>query len=359
MFQKADKRQGRLRLALTGPSGSGKTFSALLIATGIIEAMKKLGLDTGKGIAVIDTENGSALDYADRPEFPYGFDHCKIDPPYTIQKYLTTMGAAYAGGYAVVVVDSLSHAWAGEGGLLQKKEAMDSRGGNQYTNWAPITKEHEQLKAIILSNKIHLIAGMRSKQDYVVEENDKGKKAPRKVGMAPVQREGMEYEFTAVLDLGMDHSAHVSKDRTGLFDGQIFKPTKETGIELLNWRMSGKPEEAQPPAPAPTTTAATTKAAPPAADPKPERKKGRFQISAVTSYDRTDGQGKAWQVVASDDEGAMILKTSKVDWADLAQSAIEPKATVEITYDIYKSGNAIAHMAVIALPAPAAAGVPA
>lgn len=173
-FQKADKRQGRLRIALTAPSGGGKTYSGLLMATGIVEAMKKLGLDTGKGIAVIDTENGSALDYADRFEF----DHLKIDPPYTTPKYVTAMQEAYEGGYAVLFVDSLSHAWAGEGGLLQKKEALDTRGGNSYTNWAGITKEHEQLKAIILSNKIHLICAMRSKQDYIIEQNDKSKSAP-------------------------------------------------------------------------------------------------------------------------------------------------------------------------------------
>jgi hypothetical protein len=243
MFQKAEKKQGKLRIALTGPSGSGKTMSALLIAQGIIEQMRKMGLDTGKGIAVIDTENGSAADYADRFEF----DFLKIDPPYTIQKYMAALKDAYEGGYAVVDIDSISHAWAGEGGLLQKKEQLDSRGGNQYTNWAAITKEHEQFKGMILSNKIHLIATMRSKQDYVLEQKDGGKLAPKKVGMAPIQRDGMEYEFTTVLDLGMDHSASASKDRTGIFDKQLFIPTVETGKGLLVWRMSGKEEKPETP----------------------------------------------------------------------------------------------------------------
>jgi|ERR1051326_2588186 hypothetical protein len=242
MFQKAEKKQGKLRIALMGPSGSGKTYSALLLAAGI-----------GKRIAVIDTENRSAADYADKEFAPgqrFVFDMVAIDKPYTVQKYIAALEAADAEGYDVVIVDSITHAWAGEGGLLQKKEAMDVRGGNQYTNWAPITKEHEQFKAMLLNYKRHLIATMRSKQDYVIEINERGKSAPRKVGMAPIQREGMEYEFTVAFDLGMDHNATTSKDRTGLFDAQVFRLTAETGRQLLAWRLAGAPETEPQPVPA-------------------------------------------------------------------------------------------------------------
>lgn len=331
-FQKADKRQGRLRIALTAPSGGGKTFSGLLIAQGIVEQMKKMGIDTGRGIAVIDTENGSALDYADRFEF----DHLKIDPPYTTPKYVTAMQEAYEGGYAVLFVDSLSHAWAGEGGLLQKKEALDTRGGNSYTNWAGITKEHEQLKAIILSNKIHLICAMRSKQDYVIEQNEKGKSAPRKVGLAPVQREGMEYEFTVVFDLGMDHSAHVSKDRTAMFDGEIFKPTKKTGAQLLEWRMSGKPEEPEPVTPPATPPAA---APPKAVAPIPVPvKQGVLKPSAVTKHDSTIKPGtKVYQIVLIDElgaGGAYVMKTDSEAIAKTAEQAIAAKVAVNVTWKV-------------------------
>ncbi len=345
-FQKADKRQGRLRIALTAPSGGGKTFSGLLIAQGIIEEMKKKGLDTGKGIAVIDTENGSALDYADRFEF----DHLKIEPPYTTPKYITAMQEAYDGGYAVLFVDSLSHAWAGEGGLLQKKEAMDTRGGNSYTNWAGITKEHEQLKSIILSNKIHLICAMRSKQDYVIEQNDKGKSAPRKVGLAPVQREGMEYEFTVVFDLGMDHSAHVSKDRTAMFDGEIFKPTKKTGAQLLDWRMSGKAEEPEP-APAPAATPAPTEAAPKSTP--PVKQQGVFNISLVTPYDKPKGGGKAWKIMTYDAEGPTEMKTDNAQVALDAGDALKDGLTVNISYDAYAIGAVITALTVIPRATPA------
>lgn len=239
-FKKAERRQHKPKLALTGPSGSGKTFSALLLAAGM-----------GKKIAVIDTENGSASLYADMDKGPLKgikFDVLEIDPPYTIEKYVRAIEAAQAEGYDVLICDSISHAWAGEGGLLSKKEALDQRGGNSYTNWAGITKEHELFKARILNADIVLVCTMRSKQDYVLETNDKGKAAPKKVGMAPVQRDGMEYEFTTVFDLAMDHNAAASKDRTSMFDGQIFKITKKTGEQIMAWLAGGKPVEQVRPA---------------------------------------------------------------------------------------------------------------
>lgn len=235
-FKRAERKQAKLKIALTGPSGSGKTYSALELASGM-----------GKKIALIDTENASASLYSDR----FTFDILEIDPPYTVQKYIEGIKAAQAAGYDVLVIDSLTHAWAGDGGLLAKKEALDSRGGNSYTNWAGITKEHEAFKAMLLNCDVHLICTMRSKQDYVLEQNEKGKTSPRKVGLAPIQRDGMEYEFTTVFDIAMDHNAHVSKDRTGLFDGQIAKLSSETGESFIKWLNGGKPIERPAPALAP------------------------------------------------------------------------------------------------------------
>lgn len=231
VFQKAEKKQAKLRLAFTGPSGSGKTFSALLVARGL-----------GGKIAFIDTENHSASLYAGEAGIP-DFDTLEIDPPYTIGKYVEAIKAAVSGGYGVLVIDSISHAWAGEGGLLDKKQAIDARGGNSYTNWATITKEQEQFKAMLLNCDIHLITTMRSKQDYVIETNERGKAAPRKIGLAPIQRDGMEYEFTMVLDMAIDHSATISKTRVRSFDGQVFRPSAKTGADLLVWLTQGKAPE--------------------------------------------------------------------------------------------------------------------
>lgn len=226
-FKKAEKRKVWLKVALVGPSGSGKTYSSLLMASGI-----------GGKIALIDTENNSAALYSDL----FNFDTLSITPPYTVPKYLEAMDVAINDGYDILIVDSLSHAWAGEGGLLSKKEAMDARGGNSFANWAKITPEQEKLVSKILNVSIHLISTIRAKQAYVIEENEKGKSAPKKVGLAPVQREGVEYEFSTVLDLDIQHNAKASKDRTGLFrTDEIFQITKETGKKLVEWLSAAKP----------------------------------------------------------------------------------------------------------------------
>lgn len=237
MFKKAEKSQIKFKMALTGPSGSGKTYSALLLAQGM-----------GKKIALIDTENGSASLYAHQ----FDFDVLEIRSPYTTEKYIEAIQGAVKAGYDILIIDSITHAWAAEGGLLEQKEQLDSRGkGNSYTNWASITKKHEAFKACLLHSQIHLIATMRSKQDYSLED-DNGKKVPKKVGLAPIQRDGMEYEFTTVFDIAMNHEAIASKDRTGIFSGKIFKITSSTGEEILKWVENGKQVSHEPqPSPEP------------------------------------------------------------------------------------------------------------
>lgn len=232
-FKKASKSLAKAKIALTGPSGSGKTLSALYIAKG-------LGGKTG----VIDTENNSSSLYEDRFK---GWEYfvLPINPPYTAQKYLKAIEIAEQEGIEILIIDSLSHVWAAEGGLLQQKEALDSRGGNSFSNWASISKLYEQLKSKLLHSNLHMICTMRSKQEYILEQNDKGKQAPKKVGLAPVMRDGMEYEFTVVFDIGMDHQFMVSKDRTGLFDGVVAHITEGTGKELRAW-LSGDNEPEGP-----------------------------------------------------------------------------------------------------------------
>jgi len=229
-FKKAEKSKVHLKIALTGPSGSGKTFSALSIATGI-----------GKKIALIDTENKSASLYADK----FDFDTLEIEAPYTVQKYVDAIKLAETAGYEVLIIDSISHVWAAEGGLLTKKEELDARGAmgdkkhkSHFANWGTITKEHETFKAWLLKCNLHLICTMRSKQEYVQGADG----SVKKLGMAPIQRDGMEYEFTTVFDLAMSHSAAASKDRTGLFDGIYTTPSKETGEKLMKWLNTGKGE---------------------------------------------------------------------------------------------------------------------
>ncbi|WP_392559753.1 ATP-binding protein [Orbus mooreae] len=228
-IRKAVKKKSKLRLGMAAPSGAGKTYSALLMAFGL-----------GEKIGIIDTEQGSADLYADLGDY----DVIQIEAPYTIDKYLQAIKAFEQANYDVIIIDSLSHAWAGDGGLLDKQGKLaDSGRGNGYTAWRTITPEHNALVNAMLASPAHIIATMRSKQEYILQENEKGKQTPKKVGMAPIQRDGMEYEFTVMFDIDMSHNASTTKDRTQLFDGKIFKITTEAGKELLNWLNDGVTRE--------------------------------------------------------------------------------------------------------------------
>jgi nucleoside-triphosphatase THEP1 len=249
-FRKAERRKAKLRLGLAGGPGSGKTASALLIAYGITGDWAKIG--------IADTENHSGELYVNAKigGVQIGeYQWLGIEKPYTPQKYIDAIKEAEMTGLECIILDSLTHAWAGEGGLLDQQGAIADKSGNSWTAWRKVTPLHNQLVETMLGSKIHVIATIRAKMDYAqVEEN--GRKQVKKLGMAPIQREGMEYEFTSFFDLSQDHTASSTKDRTSLFDGQFFKPSVDTGKALLDWLETGVDE------PAPQATMTTTPATP-------------------------------------------------------------------------------------------------
>lgn len=228
-IRKAERKKAKLRLGISAPSGAGKTYSSLLMAYGITGDWEKVGL--------IDTENGSGDLYAHLGDYSV----IPLEAPFTPDKYIQAIKLFEDGGFEVIIIDSLTHAWAGEGGILdiQSAAAAASRSGNSYTAWREVTPKHNALVNAILQSKCHIISSMRAKTEYVQEKNDNGKTEIRKVGLAPIQRDGMEYEFTVMLDVSLNHTATASKDRTGLFDGQYFKPNVETGKKLLEWLENG------------------------------------------------------------------------------------------------------------------------
>ncbi|MBP2638843.1 MAG: ATPase [Firmicutes bacterium] len=230
MFKKAERKKIKIRLALCGPSGSGKTYSALKIAHGI-----------GGKIALVDTENESGSLYSHLCDY----DTADIAPPFTTAKYIAAIKEAEAAGYDVLIIDSLTHAWNGQGGLLEEVDKR-AKGGNSFAAWRDVTPQHNRLVDTILQCKMHVIVTMRSKTAYEIEKDERGKAVPVKKGMAPIQRDGLEYEFTVVLDLdNQKHVAEAGKDRTGLFDGKAFVPDETTGQEIIEWLESG----AEPPKP--------------------------------------------------------------------------------------------------------------
>lgn len=228
--RKAQKHSVKLKMAIQGPSGSGKTEGALALAKNFVPNAK---------ILVVDTENESASLYADR----YEFDTIPLSAPYTSDRYRKAMQAAVDGGYDVLIVDSLTQQWDGEGGILRRKEALDRQpGSNSYTNWSTYTPEHTAFVEFIKSLPIHTICTLRTKQDYVLETVN-GKQKPRKVGMAPIQRDGLEYEFTLVFEVGMNHQATASKNRTTLFsdDETLDLTSPEVAIQVRDWLANGLP----------------------------------------------------------------------------------------------------------------------
>jgi len=221
--RRAKRSAAKLRLALDGVSGSGKTFSALEIAFGLV------GND-GK-IVVIDTENSSADLYAHLGEY----DTVSLNPPYSPERYISAIKKMEELKYDVIIIDSLSANWAGEGGALEKQTAVTKRTGNGYTSWSEVTPGQNRLMEAMLQSPCHIIATMRSKIEYVIDKDASGKTTIRKMGLMPIQRNGVEHEFTIVFDMDQDHIAAVSKDRSGLFDGKSFKPSRETGKQLAEW----------------------------------------------------------------------------------------------------------------------------
>lgn len=224
-IRKAQRMKAKLRMGIAAPSGAGKTYSALLLAFGL-----------GGKVGLIDTEHGSGDLYAHLGDY----DVIGIEAPYSVEKYINAIAEFEQAGYNTIIIDSLSHAWSGDGGLLDQQGKLADRGTNSFAAWRTITPKHNALVDAMLRSPCHIIATMRAKQDYVLEANAAGKQQPKKVGMAPVQREGMEYEFTVMLDVDMQHIASASKDRTSLFDGRYFKIGKETGVELLQWLEMGE-----------------------------------------------------------------------------------------------------------------------
>lgn len=230
MFKKATKEQCKLRLAMFGVSGSGKTYSALRIAKGLAGKEGK--------IAVIDTERKSASKYSDR----FQFDVADIEKP-TINNI--KMVIENAKGYDVLIIDSMTHVWLE---LLQEVDqiARTKFGGNTWSAWSEGTPKQMSLINALLSFPGHIIANMRVETNWTTVTNEKGKVVPVRVGEAPKQGKGIEYEFDMLMQISQEHTALIIKDRTGKYQDQIIElPDEKFGEELANWLTEGtepKPE---------------------------------------------------------------------------------------------------------------------
>jgi hypothetical protein len=222
-LQLANRTNTKIKMGLQGPSSSGKTYSALLIAYGLSGSWER--------IAVIDTENGSSHLYAHLGSFRV----LALSAPYSPEALTEAIRFCQQQRIQVIIIDSISHEWDGNGGILQIHSSMP---GNSFTNWAKVTPRHNAMIQFILQSDVHIICTIRSKQDYILVEKN-GKVIPEKVGLKGIQRNGLEYDLTLLFTLDSNHQAMASKDRTELFYGLPASVlTIDTGRKIQAWCAS-------------------------------------------------------------------------------------------------------------------------
>lgn len=238
--RKASKKKTKLRGAFYGPSGAGKTMSLLRIATGLARFDNGGTIpEEGPGrIGVIDSEDGDSELYADRFDFNIivlGRD----TPDKTIDSYTKALKDAAEEGWSVAIIDSLSHAWRELLEQVDNAKRAD-RSGNKFQAWADATPKQKEFIETIKKFPGHVLVTMRASTVWDLVENDRGKKEPRRMGLAPEQGKGIEFEFTWLAFIDTDHSCRVEKDRTGKFQDVHYKLLDEAfGAELGAWLADG------------------------------------------------------------------------------------------------------------------------
>ena len=329
-LQKAKRSQVKIKLALAGVSGSGKTMSSLLMAYGIVKAAHPEYTDDQcwDKICIIDTENGSASLYANKTVGTYTigeFYTLPMKAPFEPTKYIEYIHAAEQANIEVLIIDSLSMAWVGEGGSLDKQGKIASRTGNGYTAWRDITPDHNKMIDTILQSTCHVICNFRAKQEYVQTKDNNGKTVIKNMGLGLQFRDSVEYELSTLLMLDSDHIANATKDRTGLFDGKYFVITPETGKEIYRWLSSGAPEA---PKEAPTPVKAEPAAAPVPAE------------SAVT-MEMVDAAVKARCAgITSEEKKQVVAELKEITGGTANYLSITNPDVLKAIYEHFKGENA-------------------
>lgn len=254
IVEDAEREQSQLRLAFCGPSGAGKTATAIRVAGGLVDAMTTMGRDLGsqvRKIGLLDTERKSASLYsgmrlADGAQLKK-FSTIKMQAPYSCDRYVAAARKLVMLGFPVVIVDQLSHAWSGTGGLLDKKVQLMKEGYNGFDAHEVITPDHMRFMDQMLALDVHLICTMRAKSHWLIEKYEKGgreKSRYTRIGGRPDQKPGAEYEFTTMINLELDGNAGtIVKDRSGVFGmpgTQIGRLTEMHGQRLAEWLYIGR-----------------------------------------------------------------------------------------------------------------------
>lgn len=245
-FRPAKREDVGLWINLIGGTGSGKSFSGMRLASGMAQ---------GKPFAVIDTENRRALHYADQ----FRFDHAELRAPFTPDAYAEAIVAADAAGYPVIMVDSGSHVWAGDGGVLDMQEAeLDRMAGSDYGKrervkmaaWIKPKMAHKRMVQKLLQVKAHLILCLRAEEKVEMEKDAQGKTVIVKKktltgrdGWIPICDKNLPFEATCSFLLlasapGIPQPIKLQEQHRALFP--LDKPiTEESGKQIAEWAAGG------------------------------------------------------------------------------------------------------------------------
>jgi hypothetical protein len=243
VFKQARKEAVGLLIGLVGASGSGKTYSAMRLASGIV----------GKGnrFAVIDTEARRALHYADM----FDFDHCELNAPFRPVNYAEAIKAAADAGYKAIVVDSTSHEWAGEGGILDwQEEELSRMAGNDYHKreackmaaWIKPKMSHKQMVQKLLQVNAHLILCFRAEEKTKMEKDANGKMQIIPIGWQPICSKELPYELTVSFLLtadkpGIPQPIKLQEQHKVMFPAGALL-SEQAGILVAEWAKGVKPE---------------------------------------------------------------------------------------------------------------------
>ena len=227
MIEKATRKKQKLRLLIEGAAGSGKTMTALKIAKGLVGEDAK--------IVVLDTENGSASLYSDR----FDFYTTELKPPYSPQNCILKIKEIEKFKADLCIIDSMSMVWSGQGGCLDIQTGL----GGRFQDWAKVTPQYEAFMNAILQSPMHIICTARTKTDWSMDKDEKGKTKVEKLGLKTEARDGTDYTFTTVFRLNQNHFASCSKDRTSMFDNLNEILDEKTGIKLKEWLEQSQEKE--------------------------------------------------------------------------------------------------------------------
>ncbi len=244
MFRKAIRSDVGLIIGLISPSGGGKTFSALRLAVGLAD---------GKPFAGIDTEANRMLHYADQFEFEHG----ELKAPFRPDAYAEAIKAADDADYPVIIVDSVSHSWAGDQGVLDwHEEELQRMAGDNYQKreackmaaWIAPKKSYKKMFQRLLQVKAHLILCFRAEEKMKMQKDSKGKMQIVPIGFQPICEKNTPYELTMSFLLtpdkpGIPQPIKLQEQHKSAID--LDKPLDEAaGKKLLEWASGGTPKKA-------------------------------------------------------------------------------------------------------------------